>query len=51
MYYNLVDEKHVNGKVVQRYVGYLGKGLHSKNEIKLEDTLPYTTRLLYRGTS
>jgi len=25
VYYNLIDEKRVNGKVVQNYVGYLGK--------------------------
>lgn len=25
VYYNLVDEKRVNGKVVQKYVGYLGE--------------------------
>jgi len=25
VYYNLIDEKRVNGKVVQKYVGYLGK--------------------------
>lgn len=24
-YYNLVDEKRLNGKVMQKHVGYLGK--------------------------
>jgi len=51
VYYNLVDEKRVNGKVVQKYAGYLGKDLHSKNDIELGDILPYITRLLDRGIS
>ncbi len=46
VYYSLVDEKRVKRKVVQKYVGYLGKDLHSKNEIELGDILPYITRLL-----
>ncbi|AGO61221.1 hypothetical protein FAD_0252 [Ferroplasma acidiphilum] len=50
-YYSLVDEKRVKGKVVQKYVGYLGKDLHSKNEIKLEDILPYIKRLLDKKIS
>jgi len=46
VYYNLIDEKRVNGKVVQKYVGYLGKNPKAKNEIESEDILPYVTRLL-----
>ena len=50
-YYNLVDEKRVNGKVVQKYVGYLGKSLNSKNEIEPEEILKYVSRLLKKGIS
>ena len=32
-YWEFVDEKRVGGKVVQKYVGYLGKSPESKNEI------------------
>ncbi|EQD77848.1 hypothetical protein B1A_02668 [mine drainage metagenome] len=46
VYYNLVDEKRVNGKVVQKYVGYLGKSPKSKTEVKPEDILKYVERLL-----
>lgn len=46
VYYNLVDEKRVNGKVVQRYVGYLGKDPKSKSEITFGEVLPYVTRLM-----
>jgi len=51
VYYNLVDEKRVNGKVVQTYAGYLGKDPHSKNEIEPDDMVPYITRLLNRNIS
>lgn len=51
MYYNLVDERRVNGNVVQKYVGYLGKDLHSKNEIEPDDMILYITRLMNRGIS
>ncbi len=33
-YYSIVDEKRVNGKVVQKYTGYLGKVPNSGGEIK-----------------
>ena len=46
VYYSLVDEKRVNGKVVQKYVGYLGKDPKSKSEITFGDILPYVTRLM-----
>jgi phenylalanyl-tRNA synthetase beta subunit len=46
VYYNLIDEKRVNGKVVQKYVGYLGKDLNSKREVAFRDVLPYVTRLM-----
>jgi len=48
-YYSLVDEKRVNGKVVQKYVGYLGRDTKAKNEIKPGDILPYIERLLKMG--
>ncbi len=51
VYYNLVDEKRVNGKVVQKYVGYLGKSLNSKTEIEPEEILKYISRLLKKGIS
>jgi len=51
VYYNLIDEKRVNGKVVQKYVGYLGKDPKSKNEVKSRDILPYIERLLNIGIS
>ena len=41
--------KRVNGKVVQKYVGYLGKSLNSKNEIEPEEILKYISRLLKKG--
>ncbi len=48
-YWELVDEKRVNGKVVQKYVGYLGKSLNSKNEIEPEEIMQYIQRLLKKG--
>ena len=51
VYYKLVDEKRVNGKVVQKYAGYLGKSLNSKNEIEPEEILKYISRLLKKGIS
>ncbi|EQD79593.1 hypothetical protein B1A_01643 [mine drainage metagenome] len=50
-YYSLVDEKRVNGKVVQKYVGYLGKDPKSKTEVNPGDILPYIERLLNMGIS
>ncbi len=45
-YYKLVDEKRVNGKVVTKYVGYLGKSPKSIQELTPELLLPYVQRLL-----
>ena len=45
-YYKLVDVKRVNGKIVQKYVGYLGKNPNSKKEINGKDILPNVERLL-----
>ena len=50
-YWELVDVKRVNGKVVQKYVGYLGKSLNSKTEIEPEEILKYVSRLLKKGIS
>jgi hypothetical protein len=50
-YYELIEEKWVNGKVVQKYVGYLGKDPKAKNEVKPGDILPYIERLLNMGIS
>lgn len=44
VYYSLVDEKRVNGTVVQKYVGYLGKDPKSKSEIMFGDIPPSVTR-------
>ena len=43
--------KRVNGKVVQKYVGYLGKSLNSKTEIDPEEIMKYVSRLLKKGIS
>jgi len=51
VYYNLVDEKRVNGKIVQKYVGYLGKSLNSKTEVDPEQMVMYVSRLLKKGIS
>jgi len=51
VYYNLIDEKRINGKVVQKYVGYLGKDPKSKTEVKPGDIFPYIERLLNMGIS
>ena len=32
-YYGPVDEKCVNGKIVRKYAGYIGKSPKSRNEI------------------
>lgn len=45
-YYKLVDEKRVNGKIVQKYVGYLGKDPKSKTEITYGDAVKYVQRLM-----
>ena len=45
-YWELVDEKRVNGKIVQKYVGYLGKNPKSKTEVTYGDILPYVNRLM-----
>ncbi|MHB8361736.1 MAG: hypothetical protein ACYDDC_08065 [Thermoplasmataceae archaeon] len=45
-YYELIDVKRVNGKTVQKYVGYLGKNPKSKVEINYKDILPYVERLI-----
>ncbi len=50
-YYSIVDEKRVNGKVVQKYVGYMGKVPGSKNDIKPEDIMKYIQRLMNKGIS
>ena len=48
-YWELVDVKRVNGKVVQKYAGYLGKSLNSRIEIEPEEILKYISRLLKKG--
>ena len=45
-YWELVDVKRVNGKIVQKYVGYLGKNPNSKIELTGKDIFPYVERLL-----
>lgn len=51
VYYSVIDQKWVKGKIVRRYVGYLGKSPNSKREVELGDLLPYITRLLNKGVS
>ena len=48
-YYELVDVKRIRGKVVAKYVGYLGKDPNSKKEIEPEELMPYIQRLLKKG--
>ncbi len=50
-YYELVEEKWVNGKVVQKYAGYLGKSPNSKVEITGNDMLAYVFRLMKKDLS
>ncbi len=50
-YYELINVKRVNGKTVQKYVGYLGKDPKSKIEVNPSDILPYIGRLLTMGIS
>lgn len=45
-YYELIDVKRVNGKTIQKYVGYLGKSPASKIDLAGKDILPYVERLL-----
>ena len=45
-YYNLVDVRRVNGRVVTKYVGYLGKSPKSIQELTPEQLLPYVRRLI-----
>ena len=45
-YYELIKEKKVNEKVVQRYIGYPGKDPKAKNELKASDILLYIERLI-----
>ena len=41
VYYNLIDERRIKGKVVQKYVGHLSKSPNSKNEIEPEILMQY----------
>lgn len=45
-YYKLYDVRRVGGKVVQKYVGYIGKNPKSKGEISYGDVLKYVERLM-----
>ena len=45
-YYELWDAKRVGGKVVTKYVGYLGKSPKSIQELTPEQLLPYVRRLI-----
>ncbi|EQD77250.1 hypothetical protein B1B_01166 [mine drainage metagenome] len=45
-YWNLVEVKRVRGKVVTKYLGYLGKTPYSKQELDPELLLPFVARLL-----
>lgn len=40
-----MDEKRVNGKVVQEYFGYPGKSPNSRNEAEPEGIIKYVERL------
>ncbi len=49
--YELIDLKRVKGKLVQKYVGYLGKSPNSKTEMDPEQILLYVSRLLGKEMS
>ncbi len=51
IYYELWEVKWVNGKVVSKYVGYLGKSPKTKQELTPEQLLPYVNKLLDIGLS
>lgn len=46
-----MGEKKVNGKVVQKCAGHLGKYLKLKNEIEPEEIFKYVCSLLDKGIS
>ncbi len=48
-YYELWDVRRVNGKVVAKYKGYIGKTPNAKAEISGKDLYPYIERLLKIG--
>ncbi len=45
IYYELWEVKWVNGKVVSKYVGYLGKSPKTKQELTPEQLLPYVNKI------
>lgn len=49
IYYDLWDQKRIRGKVVRKYVGYLGTSPKAKQEITPEVVYPYVRRLLTIG--
>ena len=48
-YYDLWDQKRVHGKVLQKYVGYLGTSPKSKQEITPEQVYLYLRRMIDSG--
>jgi hypothetical protein len=44
--YSLVYQRRINGKIVQKYVGYLGKDPKSRVEISYGEIMPYVSRLM-----
>jgi hypothetical protein len=48
-YYRLMEVKRVRGKVVSRYVAYLGKTPKSKQEITPEQVYLYLRRMIDSG--
>ncbi|MCL5786525.1 MAG: hypothetical protein M1151_07685 [Candidatus Thermoplasmatota archaeon] len=50
-YYKVYDVRRVNRKIVQKYVGYLGKSPGSKREIDPETLLLHVERLLKKEMS
>ncbi len=51
VYYKAYDVKHVNGKIVQKYIGYIGKSPNSTKEIEPEVLLKYVERLINKNVS
>ena len=50
-YYQLMDEKWVNGKPVRKYLAYIGKSPNSKKEIEYGEIMKYVERLLKKDIS
>lgn len=51
VYYKAYDVKRVKGKIVQKYVGYIGKSPNSTKEVEPDVLLQYIERLIKKKVS